>query len=501
MSFLGPVAQISERQLAAGKRSLVLDSAFASLTGSFHGGVVLVAFALALGAGPMAIGILAAIPLVAQAAQLPAIALVERVRQRRRIGVLAVTAARVLILLLAVLPFLPAAPSVQLQLLIVAQALISGLGSFASCAINSWLHQLIPREALGRFFARRLFWGTTLACAGTLLAGQLIDHSGFANRLHAFSIAFFAAGLAGFASAYFLARAPEPVMTPASPKVSVLARLRTPFHDPDFRRVLVFLGAWTVASNVAAPFLTVYLLRQLGYPLGTVTSLWVTSQVANALALYLWGRLSDRFSNKAILAVALPVYFACTLGLVFADMRDHAALRLMLLFGFHAVMGAASGGIGLATGNLGLKLAPQGEGTPYLAAIGLVSALAGGLAPIAAGSLAQWFEARELSMVLRWISPARAAELAVFHFAHWEFLFAISAALGLYVMHALSRVREGDEISERLLIQELGLEALRAVNHLSSIGGLLGMLFPFGRLSERRRPWRMRPSSRERRSG
>jgi MFS family permease len=154
----------------------------------------------------------------------------------------------------------------------------------------------------------------------------------------------------------------------------------------------------------------------------------VTSQVANALTLYLWGRLSDRLSNKAILAVALPVYFVCTLGLVFTDIRDHALLKLGLLYVLHVAMGAATGGIGLATGNLGLKLAPQGEGTAYLAVIGLVSALCGGAAPLVAGWIADWFETRELSMVVRWVSPARTGEVSVFAFAHWEFLFDLGVA-------------------------------------------------------------------------
>jgi MFS family permease len=43
----------------------------------------------------------------------------------------------------------------------------------------------------------------------------------------------------------------------------------------------------------------------------------VASQVANALTMYLWGRLSDRLSNKAILAVALPAYFGCLVALLF----------------------------------------------------------------------------------------------------------------------------------------------------------------------------------------
>lgn len=160
----------------------------------------------------------------------------------------------------------------------------------------------------------------------------------------------------------------------------------------------------------------------------------------------------------------------------------------------HIVMGAAGGGIGLATGNLSMKLAPRDRGTAYLAATGLVSAVAGGAAPLVGGTLAQWFSERELSFVFRWVSPSDTNEVSVLQFAHWEFLFAISALLGLYAMHAVSRIEEGSEVSERRVIQEIGLEALRTVNHLSSIGGVLGSLFPFGRLSDRRRRARERPT-------
>ena len=490
---LSPDTDLTPRALAEGQRSLVLDSAFASLSGALSGGVILVAFALALGAGPVHVGLLAAIPFIAQAVQLPAIAFIERVRQRRKIGVLTITAARVLILATALIPFVGTAPT-QLRLLIAAQLAIAMLVSFGSCAVNSWFHQLVPGAELGGFFAKRLFWGTAFACAGTLAAGMLVDLPRFAHRLQPFAIAFAGAALAGFASSWYLARAPEPMMSGAGAGAgSILTRLRAPLRDPNFRNLMVFLGAWNVASNLAAPFITVYLINQLDLPLSTVTSLWVTSQVANALTLYLWGRLSDRLSNKAVLAVALPVYFACTVGLVFADQRDHATLSLLMLYAIHIVMGAVTGGIALATGNIGLKLAPQGEGTSYLAAIGLVSAVAGGIAPIVAGSVAEWFRSRELLLILRWVSPVHVAEVAVFDFAHWEFLFAISAVLSLYVMHALSRVREGDEISERQVVQQFGLEAMRSVNQLSSVGGVFSAVFPFGRLLlERRRYARAR---------
>jgi len=89
---------------------------------------------------------------------------------------------------------------------------------------------------------------------------------------------------------------------------------------------------------------------------------------------------------------------------------------------------------------------------------------------------------------MRFTSPTSSREMSIVSFAHWEFLFAIAAMCGLYVMHALSRVREGHEVSERQVMQEFGLEAVRSLNNLSSTA--LGTLFPFERLSERRKWWR-----------
>ena len=121
-----------------------------------------------------------------------------------------------------------------------------------------------------------------------------------------------------------------------------------------------------------------------------------------------------------------------------------------------------------------------------------MAALAGGVAPLLGGALAQWFSTRELSVIVRWISSADMREVTVVGFAHWEFLFALSACLGLYVMHALYRVEEGPEISERVVIQALALEAMRTVNHLSSVGGVLGSVFSFARQGGARLlPWQI----------
>src|SRR5690348_10425893 len=62
--LLAPVDTISTSSIAAGKRALIHDGAWANVVGALTSGVLLVGFALALGASDQIIGILAAIPFI-----------------------------------------------------------------------------------------------------------------------------------------------------------------------------------------------------------------------------------------------------------------------------------------------------------------------------------------------------------------------------------------------------------------------------------------------------
>ncbi len=117
----------------------------------------------------------------------------------------------------------------------------------------------------------------------------------------------FAAGcITGLISARVVAGMPEPLMPPAPGRVDLGALLRRPLRDGNFRRLLVFVASWQFAVNVATPFFTVFIVRQLHFNISFVMVLSVASQIANILALRLWGTLSDRFANKSVLAVCAP---------------------------------------------------------------------------------------------------------------------------------------------------------------------------------------------------
>jgi hypothetical protein len=69
-------------------------------------GAFLAAFALQLGAPNLMIGLLAAIPPIAQLIQIPGILLVERIRKRRAIAIITASLSRVFLLLIAAIPLL-----------------------------------------------------------------------------------------------------------------------------------------------------------------------------------------------------------------------------------------------------------------------------------------------------------------------------------------------------------------------------------------------------------
>src|SRR3546814_17155836 len=85
-NMLSPQATIEPAELETGLKRLVIEALFSNTTAALTTGVVLTAFALHLGANNATTGLLAAIPSLTPLAQISAIALVERLRERNRIA-------------------------------------------------------------------------------------------------------------------------------------------------------------------------------------------------------------------------------------------------------------------------------------------------------------------------------------------------------------------------------------------------------------------------------
>jgi len=231
-------------------------------------------------------------------------------------------------------------------------------------------------------------------------------------------------------------------------------------------------------ARVSAPFFAVYMLKSLGYAMTTIIALTVASQLSNIAALGLWGTLIDRYSNKAVLQISAPLFLVCTLGWTFTGLAWIGSATLYLLAVIHVLMGVATAGVALGSGNIVMKLSPAGQATAYLAASCVVTATCGAIAPVIGGLCADFFAARELTLAFTWTGGVGQVTVQVLDFHSWTFFFGLACVAGLYSLHRLSFVQETAGTTDKLLVRDLLLEAGRSIRSLSSAAGLLRVALP-----------------------
>jgi MFS family permease len=318
-----PRAALTEAEVEHGLKMLTWEGVTSMAMFSVTASGLLAAFALAMGANNFQIGILAAVPFITQPLQVPAIALVERLRWRKAIALASWIPAQLAWLLIALIPLVVETPSKTAVAILLTVLTLRGIpAAIANCSFNSWFRDLVPQRFLGGFFSRRLAISTVVAMVFSLAGGIFIEYwQGWAppgKELFGYTIVLlFGAVFLGMASPSFMAKIPEPMMPRSGgPRQSLLAMIATPFKDRNFRQLLNFLFFWSFAASLAMPFFTVFMLQGLHFPLWAVIGLNTLSQLTFVLFLRIWGPFADRFGSKVILSISTSLYLLIILGWV-----------------------------------------------------------------------------------------------------------------------------------------------------------------------------------------
>jgi hypothetical protein len=367
------------------------------------------------------------------------------------------------------IPFLVSA-QLGVALLLAALLLNTSIASISSCSWNSWMHDLIPQDQLGSLFSKRITLAMAVSVPLFIGTGFLVDNSKTlfpSFEIAAYSLLFafgFGVGVIGL---YFLSHIPETRMTEADMRKGFLGQIFQPFKDMNFRKLIIFLGVWNFAVNLASPFFTVYLLKVLGFEMSTVVILSVLSLLMNIAFLQLWGGVADRFSNKSVLGVCGPLFIICIFLWPFATMPAFQALTIPLLVAIYLLIGISTAGTTLASQNIGLKLAPSGKATAYLAANSFVSSLAAGFSPVLGGVLADTLAGTQITF-------------QIFSFNNWDLVFIIAVLVGVYSIRRLAKVQESGEVKEEVVVREVVSEVRKGIrNGISSIGLQRMVEFPY----------------------
>lgn len=359
-----------------------IEGACANVFTVLTGGAFLTGLALWLGAGDVVLGLLAAIPYLAQIAQLISAYLVDRTGYRKGITIWASVAARQVWWL--VVPICFAAGLWRLDALLLVVAFSSVALMLATPAWTAWMADLVPERIRGRYFGFRSAAVAVTTLSATIVGGLILD---LFRKTGQDQIGF--AVIVGTAAAFALAAVillnripdhlPHELRTPFH-----LARLAEPFRDRNFRRLLWVFFAWNAAIGISAAFFAAHMLSNLGM---SFTHISVYSCLASLVAVGLnkpWGRLIDRFGSK-------PVIVFCALGIALVPLiwlfprRDFTSILW-----YEAVFsGALWTGFNLAVFTIPIANSPREGRTIYLAAFSVVIGVAFFISSLAGGFLAE----------------------------------------------------------------------------------------------------------------
>jgi MFS family permease len=368
---------------------MAFEGGFQSAMAHLTGDVLLTGFALALGAGPVQIGLLATLPLGLRLSQLFASTRLERLGRWRTVALGGGLAGRIALLAVLLTLVLPAGEP-RLWLLIAVVATAAAGGALYDLAIIAWMAEIIPHRLRGDFFGRRNRAIGAVGLAVTLAAAAVIDvlRGGGEAAVTAFAVVFAIGGIAGLAGLGVLARVPAgPLHATAAPAPPLSVWLREAFTDRSVYRLVRFGLVWGLAVHFASPFFAVYQIRVLALPLTAVTLFKAITTFAMMASAWYWGRLADHFGAKPV--VRIGIYMIAVTPLLWMFVLPE---RIWPLVAIQVLSGVAFAAYEGSIHNLVLKLAPPGRHSRHLAVFGAAYGTGSVLAPLAGGMLLWWLE-------------------------------------------------------------------------------------------------------------
>ncbi len=426
--------------LPAARRAIVIAGCLAAAYTQLTTSPSTVAFARELGANEFHQGILGALPTLMLFGQFLAAVVVNHLTYRRWVWFAAAMTHRVLLIPVALGPWFFPQISGEFWVwsLIAATALNQGLLHFSSPLWLSWMGDYLPHDGLSRYWGVRQNWMQWTAAA-SLAGAALLLSFGHLSPLGDFTAQIVLGSLLGMADlcCFFWVEEP-PVSKAKSPRWrDVFAE---PFRKRDFRRYIQFSCFWHFAAMAGAPFISLFLMRDIGMSLFQVLMLWAASWVGGALCSHHLGQWADKFGSRPVLILCISGKSVNMIALLLVPAEPNLAFAILVpVFMIDQMLNS---GILIANNGFMIKHSPSENRTMYIAACQAVAGFVGGVTSILAGLLL-----------------ARIADFqwtfAGATWGHFHVLFAISAVLRWISAVWVHRLTEPNAKPARVIVDEL----------------------------------------------
>ena len=258
------------------------------------------AFVLAAGLGQLAAGLITTVPLLAGGVlQLISPWAIRRLGSHRRWVVLCTFCQA-----LSFLPLAAAAWSntVSIWLVFLMASIYWGAGFAAGPAWNTWVGSLVPESVRASYFARRTKFSQAGVMIGFIAGGVALQAGAAWQQVIAvFAGLFLTASACRLLSSAFLASQSEPVPPSAAHRCVPIGEFLGRLRNGADGSLLLYLLSVQGAAQIAGPYFTPYMLKQLHFSYAEYVILIGVSFAAKVVALPSLGRFARRVGAKRLL--------------------------------------------------------------------------------------------------------------------------------------------------------------------------------------------------------
>jgi MFS family permease len=351
-----------------------LNAAAGSITESY-----ITPFALALGANNLQIGLLSSMRDLANTiGQIPG-ARFTQYFERKAIWLYVQIISKVLLWVpIILLPFI--APGTAVLLLIILFAAFGFFSALRSPAWSSLMGDLVPMKIRGSYFAKRNTATGLSGVVATMAAGYLLTYFGFPLI---FTIAIV---LSAISIPIFLRMYEPPFRKIYHYRHSFSFSPREWKSTIKVNKSLVIFTIYIFfmyfAVEVASPFYSVYMLRDLHISYIWFAAITVVGALARIISFKYWGKLNDRFGSRKILVIS--GIFACFTPLGWALVFDVFSILALKIFD-----GLVWSGFDMVVFNYLLDVTPAEKRPQYVANHNFFTGVGVVLGAFAGGVLAE----------------------------------------------------------------------------------------------------------------
>lgn len=199
----------------------------------------------------------------------------------------------------------------------------------------AWMGELIPPRESNNFWNKRAGMSQISLLIASISVGFIIDAMG-RDSLATYASVIGGGVIFGFLSLFTQASVNDPGSRRTVSRIPALTRLRLTWRNESCRLLIIFFAIQSLFVWLAAPFIFVYLQKDLKFDMTTVQLLVGLSSIVSFFSGYAFRVLGAKFGRKPIVLICTAlkgVEFICW-GCLFQNSSWVAALPAFILGGF-----------------------------------------------------------------------------------------------------------------------------------------------------------------------